>query len=319
MASFVAFQGVGLPPYTAEAEVEIRSDGTTELLAGVVDIGAGQRTIFPMVAAEELGVRAEDMLVVIGDTDRTPYAPACHASRCTAEVAAAVLQAAAEARQQLFEITAPHLGADIEDLRSKDGTIYLKSNPSRTLDFKKACQWIGHAKPIRGKGSRAANPDSPMFGAFGAQAVEVEVDTGTGEVRVLRVAAAHEFGRAINPKLCLSQIYGGVQFGMGYALMEEGLFDPKTGKMLNNNFHQYRMATSRDYPLVDNFMVEDPEPYLAYGAKGGGENSNTPLAAAIRNAIHHAAGIWLNELPMTPDKVLRAIHEKEKGGQSSAS
>jgi CO/xanthine dehydrogenase Mo-binding subunit len=151
-----------------------------------------------------------------------------------------------------------------------------------------------------------------MFATFGAQAVELEVDVETGEINILRVAAAHEFGRAINPKLCISQIYGGIEFGMGYALSEEGIYDPLTGKMLNNNLHQYRMPTSLDIPHIDAFIVEGEDPYFAYSAKGAGENTNTPTPAAIRNAIYNALGIWFNDLPITPDKIIKAIQERKK-------
>ena len=105
-------------------------------------------------------------------------------------------------------------------------------------------------KPIIGMGSRAPNPAEPMMATFGAQAVELEVDTETGQVEILKLTAAQDFGKAINPKLCVSQVYGGIEFGVGYALMEEGLYDPKTGKLLTNNLHQYRMPTSLDFPSL---------------------------------------------------------------------
>jgi xanthine dehydrogenase molybdenum-binding subunit len=288
------------------------SEGAINLFIGVVDIGAGQQTIFTMIAAEELGVKADEIITVWGDTKGTRYAPSCHASRCTAEMGPAVLQAAAEARQKLFEIAAPLLGVRPEDLQSKKGDIYIKSDPSRSIPLKTVCSKIDPGAPIRGRGSRAPNPDGPMFATFGAQAVELEVDGETGEVTILRVAAAHEFGKAINPKLCISQIYGGIEFGMGYALSEEGIYDPLTGKMLNNNLHQYRMPTSLDIPHIDAFIVEGEDPYFAYSAKGAGENTNTPTPAAIRNAIYNALGIWFNDLPITPDKIIKAIQERKK-------
>jgi CO/xanthine dehydrogenase Mo-binding subunit len=312
MATFVVGQGVGIPPYTAEADVVIQHDGTIGLFIGVVDIGAGQLTIFPMIAAEELGVRVDDITVMGGDTKDTRYAPSCQASRVTAEVGPAVLQAAAEARQALFAIAAPILGVRLEELQSKYGEIYVKSDPSKSISVKTVCRELHPDRPIRGSGSRVPTPtDYPRFATFGAQAVEVEVDGETGAVNILKVAASQDYGRAINPKLCISQIYGGIEFGIGYALSEEGMFDPKTGKMLNNNYHQYRIPTSLDMPPIEPFIVEDEDPYFAYSAKGGGECSNTPTPAAIRNAIYNAVGVWLNDLPMTPDRILKAIREKE--------
>ncbi len=313
MAAFLVRQGVGLPPYNAEAEVVIKNDGTISLIVGVVDIGAGQLTILPMIAAEELGMNVQDITVIGGDTKNTRYAPSCHASRITPEMGPAVLQASAEARRKLFKLAAPILGVEAGQLQSKYGDIYVKSVPSKSASFKKVCGQIDPESPIRGIGSRAPTPaDFPRFATFGAQAVELEVDVETGAVNILRVAASQDYGRAINPKLCTSQIYGGIEFGLGYALSEEGLFDPKTGKMLNSNFGQYRMPTSLDFPHVDPFIVEDEDPYFAYSAKGGGECSNAPTTAAIRNAICDAIGVWLNDLPITPDKIINALRQKEE-------
>jgi len=314
MASYLTFQGVGLIPYTAYADVEIKHDGTITLFVGVVDIGGGQATIFPMIAAEELGVNPEDMTVVLGDTRDTRYGPSCQVSRVTAELGPAVLQAAAEARKRLFEVAAPILGARPEELQSKYGQVYVKSNPWRSVPLKTVCDKIDPEVPIRGGGARAPNPATPTFSIFGAQAVEVEVDIETGQVDILRIAAAHDFGRAINPKLCISQVQGGIEFGVGFALSEEGLYDPNTGKLLNKNFHQYKIPTALDMPQIDVFLVEAEDPYFAYSAKGAGENTNAPTPAAIRNAIYNATGIWFNDLPITPDKIIGAIQNIKKGG-----
>ena len=314
MASFIVFQGVGLPSYVANADVQVNNDGTIKLFIGVVDIGGGQRTIFSMLAAEELGVKTvDDITVIYGDTKDTRYGPSCHASRCTPEMGPAVLGAAAEAKKRLFEIAAPLLGVKTEELRSKSGKIYVKTDPSRSVDLSTVCSQIDPHKPIRGSGSRAPNPDTPMFATFGANAAEVEVDIETGQVNIVRVSGAYDFGRAINPKFCISQIYGGIEFGVGYALSEEGLFDPRSGRMLNNNLHQYRIPSALDMPLqIDPIIVEGEDPYFAYSAKGAGENTNTPTAPAIRNAIYNAIGVWLNELPITPDKIIQAISEKKR-------
>jgi CO/xanthine dehydrogenase Mo-binding subunit len=152
-----------------------------------------------------------------------------------------------------------------------------------------------------------------MFSTFGAQAAEVEVDIETGQVDILKVTAANDFGRAINPKLCISQIYGGIGFGLGYVLSEEGFYDPKTGKLLTRDLVGYGMPTSLDIPRMDAFLTEAEDPYFAYSAKGAGENTNAPTPAAIRNAIYNALGIWFNDLPITPDKVMEAFSKKREG------
>ena len=136
MASYIVLQGVGLHPYMAEAKVAIHHDGTINLFVGVVDIGGGQQTILPMIAAEELGVGADDVTVIFGDTKDTPYGPSCHASRFTPEMGPAVVQAAAEARQKLFSLAAPLLGVGVDEIRSKNGEIYAKSDPSIRFLFR---------------------------------------------------------------------------------------------------------------------------------------------------------------------------------------
>ena len=312
MASYLTPQGVGLQPYTAYADIQIQQDGTITLFIGVVDIGGGQGTIFAMIAAEELGIDPDDICVVYGDTQNTRYGPSCHVSRVTSELGPAVLQAAAEARNRLFEIAAPLLGTNAENLQSKDGQIYVKSNPWLSLPLKSLCSRINPEKPIVASGSRAPNPKAPFFAVFGAQAAEVEVDIETGHVDVLRITAAVDFGKAINPKFCVSQIYGGVEFGVGFTLSEEGIYDPRTGHLLNKNFHQYRMPTALDFPRIDALLVEGEDPYFAYSAKGAAENTNAPTPAAIRNAICNAIGLWLNDLPITPDKIIQAVQQKKK-------
>jgi CO/xanthine dehydrogenase Mo-binding subunit len=228
------------------------------------------------------------------------------------------VQAAAEARQKLFVLAAPMLRVEADEVRSKNGEIYAKPDPIHSIPFQVVCNKITPGIPILGQGSRAPNPKEPMMATFGAQAVELEVDTETGKIKILKIAAAQDFGRAINPKLCTSQVYGGIEFGVGYALTEEGLYDPQTGKLLTNNLHQYRMPTSVDYPPVDVYLTEVEDPYFAYSAKGAGENTNAPTPAAIRNAIYNAIGIWFNDLPITPDKIIKAIQEKKGMGEIHA-
>lgn len=312
MASFIAHQAGGKFPNTAYADMDIHSDGQINLHIGIVDIGAGQRTVLAMIAAEQLGVKAKEIQVMYGDTEGTRYGPASHTSRITAEMGPAVLQAAAEARQKLFDLIAAPLGVAASELASNDGEICVRTDPDKSLSFLKACEFIDAQKPIHGRGSRKINPDSPLFSSFGAQAAEVEVDVETGHITIIRMTAAHDFGRAINPKLLTSQIIGGIEIGIGYALSEEGIYDRRTGKMLNSNLHQYKIPTSMDMPTIDAFIVESHDPYFAFDARGGAEVTNTPTPAAIGNAIHHAIGIWFKELPITPDKVLEAIRMKRE-------
>lgn len=312
MAAFIAHQGGGIYPNTAHADLSIHKDGCIKLYIGVVDIGGGQKTILSMIAAEELGVTLEDITIVSGDTKGTRYAPSCHSSRCTAEMGPPVLQAAAQAKQKLFELVAPIFHRRPEELESKNGEVYVRSTPSVSIPIKALCSNIDPEEPLWGSGSREINPDDPIFSSFGAQAVELEVDVETGDVMILRMTAAQDFGKAVNPKLCLSQIIGGIEFGVGYALTEQGIYDSKTAKMLNPNLHQYRLPTSADMPRIDAFLIESQDPHFAFSARGGGEVTNTPTPAAIRNAVYNAVGIWMNELPMTPEKILAALRARQE-------
>ena len=324
MSSYI-YHGVGFPPYKAEARVLLSSTGDIELQAGVVDIGSGSATTLSQVAAEELGVSLSDIRTIYGDTELTPYSPSSHASRVIPEMGPAVLQAAAQAREKLFEFVAALLESSRSELRSSEGWIYNVRDRSKKMSFKDACSLIP-SEGIVGNGSRAPSPSTNAggdisevgkisFATFGAAAAEVEVDIETGQVRVLRCSTAHEFGRALNPKLVYSQHYGGVTIGIGYGLLEEPIWDKKTGIQLNNDFHQYRMPTVFESPLeIIPFNIDDDDPYFAYSAKGGGESTNSGVPAAIRNAIYDATGVWLYDYPLTPEKVLAALAGSKKDG-----
>ncbi len=307
MASYL-YGGTGDEPFEANADILIKRDGTVSLLVGVVDTGGGQATILSMIAAEELGVNLDRIKMKYGDTEQTKYSPGTHASRITAELGPAVLQAAAEARRGIFNVAAKILDADVAELRSKNDKIYVKDNPSKQVNFGEICKALGPENEVKGFGKRARNPSDVIMKTFGAQAAEVMVDVETGAVKVTKIVSAHELGRALNPKLCFSQHYGGILLGLGFALYEEPVFDAKTGLMLNPDLHQYRIPTSLELPEIVPFNVEAEDPFFAYSAKAIGEATVVATPAAIRNAIHHAAGIWLNSLPMTHDKVLDALY-----------
>ncbi|MAH21418.1 MAG: hypothetical protein CMO12_01230 [Thaumarchaeota archaeon] len=306
MASYM-YDGVGMAPFKASADVVIKRNGTVEVLAGVVDIGGGQATMMAMLAAEELGVNVNNVKTVWGDTGPTQFAPGTHASRMTAEMGPAVVQAAANARKKLFELTAQRLSAEPIELRSALGKIQVSRDQQRSMSFEEACQLIPDGEEIKASGSRKPNPKDIVFHTFGSQACEVEVNTDTGAVRVLRVASAHELGKVLNPKLVDSQHYGGIIMGIGYTLLEDPEFDSKTGIMLNPDLHQYRIPTSLEVPEILPFNIEAPDPFFAYSAKAVGEAPIVPVAPSVRNAIYHAAGIWINSLPITPDAVLKAL------------
>ncbi|MGI0080754.1 MAG: xanthine dehydrogenase family protein molybdopterin-binding subunit, partial [Nitrososphaerales archaeon] len=310
LAAYI-YEGVGLPPFRANASVHVDHKGTATVLCGFVDIGGGQATMAKMLAAEELGMRLDQVKIHWGDTDQTEYSPGTHASRLTAEMGPAILQAAYMARKQVFQIASKKLGVPEAELRSALGKIYSKSRPDISTTFEEVCAEIPEGTRIEGKGSRISNPKDVAFKTFGAQVAEVEIDTDTGAVKVLRITAAHELGRALNPKMCVSQMYGAITMGLGFAMYESPAIDSKTGILLNSDLHQYRMVSSLEMPEIVPFFVEAEDPYFAYSAKGVGEAPLVPVAAAIRNAIFYATGAKIYSSPMTPDRIIEALESEE--------
>jgi len=309
MASYL-YEGVGLPPFRANSRVTVDSSGKAMVYCGMVDIGGGQATMAAMLTAEELGLKLEDVSIQWGDTNLTEYSPGTHASRMTAEMGPAILQAAYNARKQIFEVAAKKLNVPSSDLISALGRIYSKTNPGISTTFAAVCQDLPDGK-VEGKGSRIANPKGVAFKTFGTQIAEIEFDVDTGAVNVTRITSAHELGRALNPKFCISQHYGAITMGLGFALYENPALDSKTGILLNTDLHQYRMVSPMEVPEIVAFNIEADDPYFAYSAKGVGEAPLVPVAAAIRNAIFFATGAKIYDAPMTPDRIIDALEKAE--------
>jgi CO/xanthine dehydrogenase Mo-binding subunit len=301
----------GYAPFSAKADVVARPDGSVEVQAGVVEIGAGQITILPMIAAEELGLPPERIHIHHGDTDGTHYAPSSHASRITSEVGPAVLQAAAQVRGRLCELVAARLEVSPLDLVAAEECIYVRGIPERGMTFTEACALMAGPE-IRATGSRAPNPDDVIFRLFGAHGAEVEVDVETGELRVLRIVCSHDIGRPINPKLVESQQYGGAVMGLGYGLYEEAELDGKSGVLLTPDVHQYRVPTALETPVIEARNVEREDAFYPYSAKPVGEAPLVGVMPAVRNAIRHALDLGIDTLPITPARILEALAARKK-------
>jgi CO/xanthine dehydrogenase Mo-binding subunit len=300
MASLVWGAGGGPPAY---ATVRINRDGTIEVLTGAQDLGTGARTVFAQIAAEVLGAKISDVRTILGDTERLPFASNSWGSITTASVGPAVRVAAEEARDSLFEAAAGMLGTEPDDLESRDGEIHAKSNDACML-IRDVCDKLGEVMII-GQGSRGPNPDKTAIAAFAAQFAEVEVDTETGRVRVLRIVSAHDSGRIINPTLAESQLEGGIIQGLGYALFEERILDERLGVPLNPTMHDYKIPTIGDVPKIDAFFVDAPDAVANHiGAKGLAEPPIIGTAPAIANAVANALGVDVTEIPLTPWRVL---------------
>lgn len=299
MASVIWGAGGGPPAY---ASVRINRDGTIEVLSGAQDLGTGARTILAQIAAEVLGAKVADVRTVLGDTERLPFASNSWGSITTASVGPAVRVAAEEARDSLFEAAAGMLGTEPDDLESRNSQIHAKSNDTCML-FREVCEKLGDVMII-GQGSRGPNPERTAISAFAAQFAEVDVDVETGQVRVLRIVAAHDSGRIINPTLAESQLEGGIIQGLGYALFEERIVDERLGIPLNPTMHDYKVPLIGDVPRIEAFFVDGADVVANHtGAKGLAEPPIIGIAAAIGNAVADALGADVLEIPLTPWRV----------------
>jgi xanthine dehydrogenase YagR molybdenum-binding subunit len=298
------------PP--ARCRVTINSDGSAEAAIAVQDLGTGTRTVVAMVAAEELGLPVEAVKVTMGDTSLELIAPDSGGSVTALSIAPAVRAAAADAKAQLLKRVAPALKAKPEDVVMEDGKIFARAKPKRFLTWKQATARLG-ASPVAGLGERLPNVEP--YGGFplwGAQFAEVEVDTETGQVRVVKVVAVHEAGRAINPAMFENQVNGGVMMGLGYALLERRTMDEAEGRVINPNLEDYKMVSSFELPEIENIIVEPITPMNNIGGKGLGEPPTVPTAAAVANAVAHALGMRIYELPLSPDRVLDALEAQKE-------
>ncbi len=305
MASQI-WSGNGMPP--AYAIVKINPDGTATVITGTQDIGTGTKTILAQIAAEELGFPIEKISVEIGDTQLGLYAPLSAGSMTVASVGPAVRGAAHDARHQLLDVAAQVLEVPRESLTISDG---LFSSPalSECVAVPEVLKNLENFMII-GRGAREPNPEDVAVNTFGAQFAEVTVDTETGEVQVERIVAVHDSGRVINPLTLSSQIEGGIIQGLGYALFEQRIVDRNTGVVLTDNLESYKVPTALDIPEIIHEMIDRPDLKANnLGVKGVGEPPIIPTAAAIANAVADALGVHIYELPLTRDKVLKALGE----------
>ncbi|MBI2305269.1 MAG: molybdopterin-dependent oxidoreductase [Chloroflexi bacterium] len=307
------------------ALIKVNEDGKVYIWSGEGEIGQGTNTVLCQIAAEELGVPIEDVEISTADTDLTPYCHGAYASRLTYIAGNAVKAAAAEAKRQLLEVAGESLEANPQDLEIQGGRIYVQGAPEgRSTTVAEAAYsrlFRRGGAPIVGFGS--FDPDSQLSdqnrygnesGAynFACQAAEVAVDTETGQVKVLSYVSVADCGTVVNPVGAEGQLEGSIAQGLGYALAE-GL-TMEEGRPLNPNFHDYKILTMADMPPFQRDFVPSYEPTGPFGAKGLGELGMDPVAAVIANAINDAVGVRITTLPITPEKVLKALREKGKTG-----
>jgi xanthine dehydrogenase molybdenum-binding subunit len=301
--------GASLGP--SSAEVKLLPDGSVKVSVGVTDIGTGAKTVMALIAAEALGVPLESISVIWGDTDVAPFSPGESGSRTTGHTGTAVIEACQKVREELLAQAAAGLKVRREDLDLRDGKIVLASNPNQSWRIPEVT-----ARNIDAITAAVTTPQPDEGGkvrlSFAAHFAEVEANLETGKVRVLRYVAAHDSGTIINPLTATSQVKGGVIQGIGMALREELIWDHNTGVPVTNYYHGAKPLIHPEAPEVEVVFVDPDDPYGPYGAKTLGEIPIVPVVGAVANAIFHATGARIRELPITPDKLLNAFRQTEK-------
>ncbi len=293
------------------ADIKIHRDGSVEAISGTQDIGCGTRTYMATIAAETLGLEPQDITVKIGDTVY-PWAPISGGSLTAPSVGPAVRDAALKAAEYLKGLAAKKLSVPAEDVVIADKKLFDKNKPENAIAFKDVVKELRREAVFHGE--RGGMPGGFAYNTFGSHFAEVEVDTETGRIRVLKHVAVHEIGRVLNRLTAESQVVGGVTQGISTALFEERVIDENLGKMVNPNLQTYKIATSMDMPEIVPLFVDLADPRINnLGNKGLGEPPRIPSSAAVANAVYNAIGVHLREIPMTPDKVLKALHSKEAG------
>ena len=299
--------GAGVPGTLAD--VKLYPDGSVDVICGTQDIGCGTRTHMAVVAADTLGLEPKDITVKLGNSDY-PWAPISGGSLTTPSVAPAVRDASLKAAGHLREMAAKKLKVPAQDISLKDKKLIDKNSPENVVSFKDLARDLRRETVFHGE--RKSMPDGFAYNTFGAHFVEVEVNTETGQIKVLKVIAAHDSGQIINTKTAESQVIGGVTQGVSAALFEQRIVDDTTGTLVNPNWRDYKIATSMDIPEIIPIFVDIDDPHInILGTKGLGEPPRIPIAAAIGNAVYNAIGVHIREIPMTPDKVLEALKQKE--------
>ncbi|MFC1861473.1 xanthine dehydrogenase family protein molybdopterin-binding subunit [Chloroflexota bacterium] len=288
------------------AFIKLNEDGSANLLVSACDMGQDILGALAQISAEELGISAEDIHVVSGNTDVTMFDAGQRASRSCYVMGNAVLRAAGEAKQQLLVRAAKMLKVSADELEVKNRRIYVKEKPDigiSVAEVSKAAiyNFNGDCLNISGKCSWEAKGNPLPFQAVFA---EVEVDTETGEVTVIKVVIAHDIGRAINPMTVEGQLEGGIMQGIGYALTENCVINRDSGVLESDNYTTYRIASSLDVPETEVLIVEQPTPSGPFGAKSVGESGLNAIAPAIANAVYNAVGVRIKDLPITPEKIL---------------
>ena len=293
----------------------VNPDGTVSLVEGSTDIG-GSRTSIAMQLAEPLGIAAEDVKPTVSDTDGIGETDVTGGSRTTFATGWAAYDAAQDIIRQMVERAAKFWEISQDDVVFEDGNFKSKSDPAKSLSFKKMAGNINSTGgPVVGRAT--VNPPG-VGGAYAVMIVDVEVDPETGKVDILRCTMIQDVGTAIHPSYVEGQLQGGAAQGIGWALNEEYFYNEK-GELANGSFLDYRIPTCLDLPMIDTQLIEVPNPGHPYGVRGVGEVPIVPPPPAVANAIFRAVGVRMNVLPMSPGNILKTLWAKNgTGGNGKA-
>jgi len=323
--SGTCFQGGArqLGHQSCAAIVRICEDGTVNLLTGATDCGQGSDTVLAMIAAEELGIRYEDVDLKRVDTAYTPVDPGSYGSRVTVLAGQATQFAARDAKKQLLEAGAKAWQVKPDDIEIRNSVVYLKTNPNKKMSFEKlakiAC-YEGSGAVILGRGHSDYGLDPLDFVtgtgnggtsySFTSMAARLGVDTETGKINVTNFTIAHDAGIPLHPVSVESQNEGGAVQGLGQSIYEEFIMDH--GVTRNSTLLDYKMPRSTDVPDIKVIDIITDDPDGPFGAKEASEGSIVSAPSAIFSALHDATGIWFKEQPVTPEKVVKALKDAGK-------
>jgi xanthine dehydrogenase YagR molybdenum-binding subunit len=293
------------------AQLKVHRDGSVELVTGCQDIGTGYRTAMAVVAAEELGIEAEDVTMRIGDT-AFPEGPGSGGSVTINSVAPVVRLAANEARTKLFALAAPLLGTTPDRLDAANRKIFVLGDPSRSVTFKQAAAKMS-GETIDCLAKRKKQYKTWRGDLAGTQFAEVEVDTETGEVRVVKMVSVNDCGLPVNPLTTKNQVIGAMIQGASWALLEDRVIDPNVGTMVNPNLEWYKIFCPADMFEAESILTPVANLGNNTSTAGVGEPPIVPTLAAVANAVYNAIGVRVRELPITPDRVLAALAQARRG------
>ncbi len=314
--------------------VKFNDDGSCTVFVGNCDLGQGNQTLFVQIASEELGIPMNDIKLCYGDTELCYQDPGNYSMSATVISGNAVKKAAQDARRRLLEMAADILDVSWEEveMRGKEFWVKRRTGKGRGVKIGEVCRTaFKRGKPIFGFGDHRARIDYTELDAsvkgsysektygqkvsaysFGTTTVELEVDPETGKIKVDRIVAVNDCGTVLNPLLVRGNMHGQCNFMLGQTLTERTLWDQKTGRKITNNFRKYKVPTANEAPEIETYFLNIPDPDGPYGAKEGSLGFGLGLHGAIANAIYDATGVWCYEIPITPEKLLKAMEEKNR-------